>query len=314
MTLLWAVAAAVVLLALPGALDRVGRRLAPQEWAKLSAFALASGLVLLEIVLILRAAPTVLRAGGVEWLADACERVLRPLVAGGSTVGWIAGLAAVAMPAKALARWHRGRRLRRRLTSDLWLGDQREIAGYPVVVLPISCSLAVSIEHAEDKAIVISAGLLDVLDETRLEAVIAHEVAHLRHGHQRLLSLATAAEGALGWLPPLARTTSALRLAVERWADEEAAAAVAGGRHAVRDSLLVLAGVSPLVGAAAFSDAATIAARVLALDAPAPPPRPFHHALLYMPGTVAGATAAPALVTWGGHVHMLLAMSGRCTI
>lgn len=314
MTLLWAVAAAVVLLALPGALDRPGRRLAPQEWAWLNAVALGGGLVLLEIVLVLLAAPTLLRAGGVEWLAEACEQVLRPLVAGGSTIGWIAGVVAVAMPAAGFASWHRSRRLRRRLTSDLWLGEQREIVGYPVVVLPISRPLAASVEHVEDQAIVVSEGLLSLFDETHLEAVLAHEAAHLRHGHQRLLSLATVAEGALGWLPPVARTAAALRLAVERWADEDAAAAVAGGRHAVRDSLLVLAGVSPLPGAVAFSDAATVAARVLALDAPPPSPRPLHHALLYMPGTVAGAAAAPALVTWGGHFQMVLAMSGRCTI
>lgn len=314
MTLVLAMVAGVLLLVLPGAFDRRGRQLAPQEWTKLTAIALAGGLALLELVLVLRAAPTALRAVGVDWLADACERVLRPLVAGGSTAGWLSAVAAVALPAAALSSWHRSRRLRRRLLAELWLGEERQISGYGVVVLPISRPLAACVEHADARAILVSDALLRALDETELAAVLAHEAAHLRHRHQRLLSLAAAAEGVLGWLSPVARTTAALRLAVERWADEDAAAAAPGGRRAVRDSLLVLAGVAPLAGAAAFSDPSTIAARVLALDAPVPPPRPFHHVLLYMPGTVAGAAAAPALVTWGGHVHMVLAMSGRCAI
>lgn len=314
MTLLVVLATAVVLLALPGALDRFGRRLPPREWAWLSTIGLGAGLALLEAVLLLRAAPTLLRAGGVVWLATACERVLRPLVAGGPAVGWVAGVGAVALPAAAFVQWRRARRLRARLVGDLWLGEPKVVAGHPVVVMPIDRPLAASVEHRGALSIVVSDGLLRVLGEAQVEAVVRHEAAHLRHGHQRLLSVTTVAEGVLRWLPPVPRSAGTVRLAVERWADEEAAASGAGARLAVRDSLLVLAGVSPVAGVAGFTDAATVAARLAALEC-APPPAPLsQHLLLYVPGSVAGAVAAPALVTWGGHVHMVLAMSGRCSL
>lgn len=314
MTLLAVVGAAALLVVLPGALTRFGRRLPPQEWAWLCTIALGGGLVLLEAVLILRAAPTLLRAGGVVWLATACERVLRPLVTGGPAVGWAAGAAAIGLPASALVHWRRGRRLRSHLIRDLWLGEPRVIAGHTVVVLPLARQLALSVAHGDRSAIVVSGGLVRALDGPQLEAVVGHEAAHLAHGHQRLVALAGMAEGIFGWLSPVTRSAAAVRLAVERWADEDAARSGIGGRLAVRDSLLVLAGVAPAAAVAGFTDAATVAARLAALESPPPAPPLRQHVMLYVPGSFAGAVAVPALVTWGGHVHMVLAMSGRCSI
>lgn len=312
MTLLAVVAAAAVLLALPGAFDRFGRRIPQREWTWLCTVGLGGGLALLEAVLVLRAAPTVLRAAGVAWLASACERVLRPLVAGGPAMGWGAGAAAVALPAAALVHWWRGRRVRDRLVRDLWLGETRPIAGHAVVVLPLARQLAVSVDHNGTMAIIVSEGLLRVLDPAQVEAVVRHEAAHLRHRHQRMLTLAGAVEAIFGGFPPVVRSAAALRLTVERWADEEAADHAVGGRRAVRDSLLVLVGVAPATGLAGFTDAATVAARLAALESPPPAPPSGRHLMLYVPGSVAGAVAAPALVTWGGHVNMVLAMAGRC--
>lgn len=314
MTLVVVVGAAASLVVLPGVLDRVGRRLQPREWAWLCAVGLGGGLALTEMVLVLRAAPTLLRAAGVGWLATACERVLRPLVIGGPVLGWTAAAAAVILPIAALASWRRARRLRARLAADLWLGDARVIGGHTVVVLPVPRPLALSFGHDGESMIVLSDGLLDGLDGPQIEAVVRHEAAHVRHRHQRFLAVAAIAEGVLGRLPPVARTAAALRLAVERWADEEAAGPTRKARVALRDSLLRLAGVAPVAGVAAFTDAGTVAARVTALDFPPPRPRLPQHAMVYVPGTMAGAVAAPAVITWGGHVHMLLAMAGRCTI
>lgn len=313
MTLLAALAAAVVLLALPGALDALGRTLRPQEWAKMSTIGLCSGLALLEVVLILRAVPTLLRAAGIPSLATACERVVQPLLAGGSALGWLAALGAVLLPSVAAMQWRKGRRVRARVVSDLWLGDHRLIAGEPVVVLAIARPIAVSIEHRGAKWIIVSHGLLDGLDDEQIEAVIRHEASHLDHGHQRMLTAAGVAQGILGWLPVVARTVGAIHLAVERWADEDAASSAAGGRRAVRDSLVRLADVAPFGDLVAFTDAATVAARVSALESPAPVPRLPQHLALYLPGSLAGAVAAPGLVSWGGHLQMVVAMSGRCS-
>ncbi|MFP5318208.1 MAG: M48 family metalloprotease [Acidimicrobiia bacterium] len=308
-------AAAGALVALPGLTDRFGRRLAPEEWARLCGLGLGGGLALFELAVLLRAAPPLLRAVGVPGLAAACSRVIGPLLAGGPTVTWAAGVAAVAVPARIGMAWWRAARVRRRIACDLWLGERAVIAGRDVVVLPVSRPIAVSFATtAGEEAVVVSAGLLDRLDHKQVEAVVRHEAAHLRRRHQRLLSVAAAAEGVAGWMPPVRRSARALRLAVERGADEEAAAASSGGRIDVRDSLLALAGLPPAPEVAAFADPATVAARIAALDAPPRRPGIASHALLYAPGAVAGLMAAPALVSWAGHVRTVVAMAGRCGV
>ena len=60
MTLIVVLGAAVVLVALPGALDRLARRLRPREWAWVTTIGLGGGLALVEALLLLRAVPTLL--------------------------------------------------------------------------------------------------------------------------------------------------------------------------------------------------------------------------------------------------------------
>jgi len=203
--------------------------------------------------------------------------------------------------------------VRRRVASELWLGERTVIAGHEVVVLPIGRPFAVSFATAaSDETVVVSGGLLECLDERQAAAVVRHEVAHLRLRHQRLLAVAAVVEGVVGWLPPVARSVGALHLAVERAADEEASSAAPGARHDVRESLLILAGLSSVSGVAAFADARTVAARIAALAASPAPPGAGLHTLVYTPGTAAGLVAAPALLSWGGHLRMVVAMAGRC--
>lgn len=309
------VGAALVLVALPGIFERVGRRLASREWTWLCAGALAAGLALLEIGMVLRSAPPVLRAVGVGGLARACERLLGPLLTGGPTVGWAAGAAAIALAGAVGLSRRSLRDVRRRVAAELWLGERRVVAGHPVVVLPVARPLALSFEHRRHRqVIVVSNGLLDALSPTQVAAVVRHEAAHLRYRHQRLLTLATVADRVLGWLPPVARSAAALHLAVERWADEEAARPSPAARQAVRDSLLTLAGLCPVAGVAGFADVSTLAARITALESPPPPPPVSQHVLLYLPGSAVGLVAGPALLAWGDQVRMVLAMAGRCPI
>lgn len=304
---------ALVLVVLPGFTGRIGRRLPPREWAWLCATALGAGLALLEGALVLRAAPPALRAVGVGWLASACERLLGPLLAGGPPLSWVAGAASVALPVAVAVVWRRGRRMRRRLAGELWLCGHRVVARHPIVVLPVDRPVALSFE-LHDRVIVVSDGLLQTLDASQVEAVVRHEAAHLRCGHQRLLTLVTVVEGALGWFPAVARSAAELHFAVERWADEEAALPSPAARQAVRDSLVALAGSSPVAGVAGFADAKTVAARILALESPPQRPPIGQHVLLYLPGGVAGLIVTRALLAWATHIHMVLAMSGRCSI
>lgn len=71
--------------------------------------------------------------------------------------------------------------------------------------------------------VVVSTGMLELLDDDERRAMLAHERAHLRHHHHRLL-LATEIAGA--FLPPLRLAAGRVRFATERWADRDAAVEV----------------------------------------------------------------------------------------
>jgi Peptidase family M48 len=82
--------------------------------------------------------------------------------------------------------------------------------------------------------IVVSRGLLRSLSTPERRAVLAHEAAHVRHRHDLHLSIVRLAVSLNPFLRPFA---PAGELAVERWADEETAAAV-GDRTLVARTLL----------------------------------------------------------------------------
>lgn len=117
--------------------------------------------------------------------------------------------------------------------------------------------------------IVVSTGLLDLIDDRELEAVIAHESAHARHRHDRYLLTARAVAAAL---PPVRPITARLQFALERWADESAARAC-GDRRVVATAL-AKAALGPQLSAATLGFTGPgITDRVEALLA-ASPPRP----------------------------------------
>lgn len=66
---------------------------------------------------------------------------------------------------------------------------------------PRPLALSFELPHQE-QFIVLSEGLLHALDASQAQAVVRHEAAHLRSRHQRLRTLASVPEQALGWLPP----------------------------------------------------------------------------------------------------------------
>ncbi len=81
--------------------------------------------------------------------------------------------------------------------------------------------------------IVISTGLLAILEPDEQAVVIAHERAHALHRHDRFLLASRMAELLVPFLRPLCRR---LTFSLERWADE-AAAAECGDRHLVARTL-----------------------------------------------------------------------------
>lgn len=306
------IAGGLALLALPGATRRLGRGLDPAEWSRLCSLALAAGAAVLELAVVLLAAPTVLRSVGVPALAAACERMLAPLTPGGPLAGWSAAALALALPGRSLLGVLRARRSYRTFRIEGWLGEHTTFGAHELVVLPTDEPLALTVDGYAPQ-IIVSEGLVAVLTGEELDAVLRHEAAHLRHHHQRPLLLATAVEHGFGFLPFVRRSAGTLRIALERWADEEAAGELGQERSTVRGALLGMtrALVAP-AAVASFSAAETVMERLDALEAAPPHPSRWRRMALYVPGVLLGGLVLLSLGTWAGEVRALLAMTGRC--
>lgn len=137
--------------------------------------------------------------------------------------------------------------------------------------------------------VVLSSGLVELLDDDEQKVVLAHEGAHSVHRHDRYLLVAQLAAATIPLLRPL---TSRLQFSLERWADE-AAVEVCGDRRFVAHTLgkVALHGVTP-VGALSFAGLG-VPARVSALLS-APPAAPRAPLLIGLWSAIAitGALAA----------------------
>jgi hypothetical protein len=97
--------------------------------------------------------------------------------------------------------------------------------------------------------VLVSRGLLAVLDDDEQAAVVAHEGAHLRHGHALFV---VAIDLAVALNPLLQPMGDDVRLAVERWADEDAGAATDRAVMASALAKAALATLSPPTAAGAW--------------------------------------------------------------
>lgn len=310
-------AAALVLLglgvaALPGLLRPFGRRVAAAEWAQLSFIAVIGSVVMVETGLILIAAPTVLRRLGIGALADACDSLIGPLVPLGSTGGWAAAALAVTIGVLAVRGWTRARSRLANLAIEPYLGEHTWHEDHEVVVLATDAHIAYSVDVCGPQ-VVLSQGLINSLSACQLQAVIDHEVAHLRHDHPRMLLLAVAARSGLVWWPPMRHSHRAFRVSVERWADEAATGTSPERRRELCDALLTVAAVGRPMPIATFTLADATAERVAAMEAKPVAPWALR-AALYLPGVIAAAITLAVTGTWFSQTQSVLAMAGRCPI
>lgn len=154
--------------------------------------------------------------------------------------------------------------------------------------------------------IVVSTGMLALLDPAEREVLLAHERSHLRHRHYLYLILARVSAAAV---PVLGFVTRRLRLAVERWADEDAALEAGGDRPLVARTILRAAlARSDYDGRAVLGlGSVGVPARIEALLRPAPArrwgPRP---ALAAVPSAVGLVLSGSAL-----QVHHLLGFASH---
>ena len=264
-------ASAIALLLLPAVVRRQGRRLDPERWAGLVWAALATGAIAFEAGLLLLALPTLLRAAGVSQLTATCNMLLGHLAPGPAPMGWLAAGLAVVLPSRVIVVWRHTRDASITCSIEPGLGHHRTFRGHELVILPTARVVAYSVQSAKRSQIVVTQGVVDQLTSEELVAVLAHEHAHLHHAHQRRLVLASLLEGTFA---PLRRCTTELRLALERWADEDAARQ--NGRSTVRRALIEL--LEPLITESAlpaFTTADTVIERIAALGS-TPVPAPSH--------------------------------------
>ncbi|MGH3379497.1 MAG: M56 family metallopeptidase [Actinoallomurus sp.] len=116
------------------------------------------------------------------------------------------------------------------------------------------------------RPIVVSSGALDQLERAELQAVLAHERAHLRHRHHVLLTVVDALAAALAWLPTFRDARHHLPLLLEMTADEIAARR--WGRETVAAALRKLAILPSPVGglAAGGADTSALGRRLARLE------------------------------------------------
>lgn len=233
---LFLVGVGLALLLLPGLAGSRVLHPRPAPWSRLYAVSLVLGLTALLVGLLLHAAPVLAALGHPEDLS-ATDDVIAHLSPGGVPAALISSVLAILLVfrlVRGVLRLYRGRR---RSRAAPCLGTHLRRASHDLVVLPIARSVAYSI-GGKPSQVVVSEELVERLAPAELEALVRHEQSHLLNSHQHYLAVAALVEQAVGLLPLVRTGTMSLRIAIERWADEDAAGKDRAGRALLRQAML----------------------------------------------------------------------------
>jgi Zn-dependent protease with chaperone function len=142
-------------------------------------------------------------------------------------------------------------------------------------------------------AIVITSAAVDELDGRQLNAVLAHEVAHISGRHHQLLMLVRALAGTLSWLPLFTRGADAIADLLEMCADDTAARR--HGRGVLVAGMIKLAGPATGRAAGLAVGANAVVIRANRLLEPARRQHLWGHQLL-ISATIAATASAPFVI------------------
>lgn len=172
-------------------------------------------------------------------------------------------------------------------------------AGDDLVLLQDASPIAYALPGRRGR-IVVSTGLLRTLSAAERRALLAHEESHLRHRHHLYVQLGRLAAAANPLVRPIA---AAIELAVERWADESAAAEL-GDRATVARAVAraARAGASPVPALALAETDVVTRVRILLQ-----PTRPRRLVALGYAGAIVGCWLSAFLVI--RHVHQLMELA-----
>ena len=268
------------------------------------AVSLASGIALTAIAVAVLAGLTAVAADG-HWSAAVIKAEV-PIP------GWLGALAAVVvLVLLARAAGQTFGIITALVRADRVCRDIRA-GGGPVVIVDDDSADAYTVAGIRG-CVVISRRLLSELTSHERRVLTSHELSHLNNRHHLYVHVVDIAAAAN---PLLRRVTDAVRLGVERWADEDAAAAVGdrrvAGRALARVALLrsALARIPARTGRPAPQRAARptavlgvgalqVACRVEALLAPAPRQRTGRVALAVLLSMIVLVLGVASLA----HIH-----------
>ena len=250
----------------------------------------ASWIVAVTLAALALAAPSML-----TWPASHAQRAGELAGTPGRTVA--AGAALLLAAAVVLrACWHVARGLARARRQYRQHSAYLAVAGLPdqalgAVVLDGSSPAAYCIPRGHPR-VVITASTLSLLTPGQLQAVLAHERAHLRGRHHLILTIASALGSAFPAIPLLARAGEELAVLAEMAADD--AAACRHDRADLAAALVILARAGVRTTALTAGGPAAVA-RIKRLLATAP--RPGLPARTARLAAAAAALAIPAVIS-----------------
>jgi Zn-dependent protease with chaperone function len=221
-------------------------RVAALAWLGVLAGTLAA---IAGVVVMVSAGPHGLVHRTVEWLANCWHHhegangpasyALNAILLGGSVAATVMAVLRYRSTVMRRRRHQEALRFVVRSSGDL---DDVCVLDHPVPV--VYCV------PSRRRPIVVSSGALDRLEDAQLQAVLAHERAHLRHRHHLLLTVVDALASALFWSPTFRAARRGMPILLEMTADDIAARR--WGPEAVATALRILAiGPSPVGGLAA---------------------------------------------------------------
>ncbi|KAB2346936.1 M56 family metallopeptidase [Actinomadura rudentiformis] len=245
--------------------------------------------------------------GLLEWLHD-CLPHHSPVA---FTLGGLTSLALLgacgARLAQGLPRLWRAVRRRREHRSMLHLVAREDRRNADVLLLDHPLPVAYCLP-SRWRPIVVSTGAQTRLTGLQLQAVLAHERAHLRQRHHALLLFLDLAHTLLPWLPTVRLAKATLPVLLEMSADD--AAARRWGRHTLAGALRQVASTPGLAGAlaAAGTGEGLLSRRLTRLEAPTSAVTP-HRARRAAAWIVAAGTAAIPVITAAA---TLTSLAGVC--
>ena len=260
--------------------------------AGLTAAASTWGLILLAATMLHEAPPVAEQAAG------------HGLISAEPVPGLVAAAAAAAL-AVGVYRLVEARRRNRSTHRSLWaLCDATSAQELVVISAPEPQAIALPGRRGQRGRVLVTSGMLSVLDDAERSVLLAHERAHLRERHSRQRAIV---ESAAALNPLLRRTRDTVAFLLERCADEAAADAV-GSRPLAARSLAkaALATSAHQRGQALAFHRLAVTTRVAALRVAPPPHRNLPIAVVVLIGVATTVAAADATGAFIGLVQQLL--------